>query len=117
MAPPIYMRPKGACVTDESNLQVQHSPMLSSGYAREQKRKSQKRKDQPLLQEFQPELPSKLQEFDRTKILCKHVRRVIVAIYKEHLSIVLGYDFPDIMIADVDMLRASFGDRIRCYKD
>ena len=37
MAPPIYMRPKGACVTDESNLRVQHSPMLSSGYAREQK--------------------------------------------------------------------------------
>ena len=112
------MLPKGACVTDEPNLRVQHSPMLSSGYTREQRRKSYKGKEnQSLLQELQSEFSSKLQKFDRTKIFRKHIRRVVVAVYKEYSSVSSGYDFPDIMVTDVNVLRLLLSDRIRGYED
>ena len=52
---------------------------------------------------------SELEEFDRSQILCEEVCRVFFSVNEEHFSEFSTYDLPDVMVTNVDVLGAFFG--------
>ena len=55
---------------------------------------------------------SEFEELDRSQILCEEVCRVFFSIDKEHFGKFSTYNLSDIVVTDVDVLGAFFGDRV-----
>ena len=66
-----------------------------------------------LQSKHQPEF----QEFDMPQVLGEHVCWVVITIDKEDLNLLVVDDFPDIMVANVDVLRPTLRYRVGANED
>ena len=67
--------------------------------------------------ELQSQLSAELEEPDMTEIFGEHIGGVIASVNEQDRHLAFANAFPNVVVADIDVLGATFLDRIRGDED